>query len=197
MVCSAFDLFKIGVGPSSSHTMGPMTAACRFVEGLRADGLLERTGRVEVDLYGSLALTGKGHATDRAILLGLSGERPDRIDPDAADRTIAMIRETGRLSLAGSHAIDFDEAADLRFLQRERLPHHSNGMRFTARDGAGAELARRISYSVGGGAVVDEAAVVRNAPPEGAWDVPHRYSSADQLLAIAERDAVSGPLLPH
>ena len=84
MVTSVFDLFKIGVGPSSSHTMGPMTAACSFVERLRADGLLDQVARVGVDLYGSLALTGKGHATDRAILLGLSGERPDRIDPDAA-----------------------------------------------------------------------------------------------------------------
>jgi L-serine dehydratase len=191
LVCSVFDLFKIGVGPSSSHTMGPMTAACRFVEALRADGMLERTARVEVDLYGSLALTGKGHATDRAILLGLSGERPDRIDPDAADRTIAAIRESGRLSLGGAHAIDFDESADLRFLQRERLPHHSNGMRFSARDAAGAVLASRISYSVGGGAVVDEAAVARNAPPEGAWDVPCRYSSGDELLALAEREGMS------
>src|SRR6185369_11536459 len=108
---------KIGVGPSSSHTMGPMTAACRFVEGLREAGMLARTERVGVDLYGSLALTGKGHATDRAILLGLSGERPDRIDPDAAERTVARIRETGRLRLGGEHEIVFDEAADLRFLQ--------------------------------------------------------------------------------
>ena len=187
MVCSVFDLFKIGVGPSSSHTMGPMTAACTFVERLRADGLLDRVARVEVDLYGSLALTGKGHATDRAILLGLSGERPDRIDPDAADRTVAEIRGSGRIRLGGEREIGFDEAADLRFLQRERLPHHSNGMRFTARDEAGGELASNIAYSVGGGAVVDEAAVARNAPPEGAWDVPHGFSSAEQLLAIAER----------
>jgi len=187
LVCSVFDLFKIGVGPSSSHTMGPMTAACRFVEGLRAGRLLERTERVGVDLYGSLALTGKGHATDRAILLGLSGERPDRIDPDAADRTVAQIRESGRITLGGSRDIAFDEAADVRFLQRERLPHHSNGMRFTALDGAGGVLASAVSYSVGGGAVVDEAAVSRNAPPEGAWDVPHRYSSGDQLLALAAR----------
>jgi L-serine dehydratase len=191
LVCSVFDLFKIGVGPSSSHTMGPMTAACRFVEGLRSDGLLERVAKVGVDLYGSLALTGKGHATDRAILLGLSGERPDRIDPDAADRKVARIRETGRLSLGGIHDIAFDEAADLRFLQRERLPHHSNGMRFAAFDAAGAPLENRISYSVGGGAVVDEAAVARNAPPEGAWDVPHLYSSGDQLLAIAEGEGLA------
>ena len=187
MVCSVFDLFKIGVGPSSSHTMGPMTAACRFVEGLRDGGLIERTARVEVDLYGSLALTGKGHATDRAILLGLSGERPDRIDPDRADQTVRAIRGSGRLLLAGVHEIAFDEEADVRFLQRERLPHHSNGMRFTARDGSGAELDSKVSYSVGGGAVVDEATVARNAPPEGAWDVPYPFSSGDQLLAIASK----------
>jgi L-serine dehydratase len=191
LVCSVFDLFKIGVGPSSSHTMGPMTAACRFVEGLRGEGLLERVAKVGVDLYGSLALTGKGHATDRAILLGLSGERPDRIDPDAADRTVERIRETGRLSLGGLHEIAFDEMADMRFLQRERLPHHSNGMRFAAFDSAGALLDSRISYSVGGGAVVEEAAVARNAPPEGAWDVPHPYSSGDALLAITEREGVA------
>jgi L-serine dehydratase len=191
VVCSVFDLFKIGVGPSSSHTMGPMTAGCRFVEGLRAERQLERTARVEVDLYGSLALTGKGHATDRAILLGLSGERPDRIDPDAAERKVALVRTEGRIGLGGTHEIAFDEARDMHFLQRERLPHHSNGMRFTAFDSAGTMLARKISYSVGGGAVVDEASVARNAPPEGAWDVPHAYSSGDQLLAIAERDGAT------
>jgi L-serine dehydratase len=168
-----------------------MTAACRFVEGLRDAGQLERVAKVGVDLYGSLALTGKGHATDRAILLGLSGERPDRIDPDAADRKVASIRETGRLSLAGFHDVAFDEAADMRFLQRERLPHHSNGMRFSAMDEAGATLDSRVSYSVGGGAVIDEAMVARNAPPEGVWDVPHNYVSGDGLLAIAEREGVT------
>jgi len=190
LVCSTFDLFKIGVGPSSSHTMGPMTAACTFVERLRADGLLGQVAKVGIDLYGSLALTGKGHATDRAVLLGLSGERPDRIDPDEADRTVAAIRESKRISLGGEHEIAFDEAADVRFLQRERLPHHSNGMRFSAFDAAGDELRSAISYSVGGGAVVDEAAVARNAPPEGAWDVPHSYSSGEQLLAIAAREGL-------
>jgi L-serine dehydratase len=191
LVTSVFDLFKIGVGPSSSHTMGPMTAACRFVEALAEKSLLDSTERVEVDLYGSLALTGKGHATDRAILLGLSGTRPDRIDPDEADRTVARIRETARIALAGTREIGFDEARDLKFLQRERLPHHSNGMRFSAFDGAGATLESRISYSVGGGAIVDEAAIARNAPPEGAWDLPYNYHSADQLLAIAEREGMS------
>ena len=191
MVSSVFDLFKIGVGPSSSHTMGPMTAACNFVESLAEGGMLERTERVQVDLYGSLALTGKGHATDRAILLGLSGERPDRLDPDAADVIVSAIRGSGRLRLAGRKEIGFDEPRDLKFLQRERLPHHSNGMRFTAFLADGQALDSRIYYSVGGGAVADEAAVARNAPPEGVWDVPYSFSSSEQLLAICEREELS------
>jgi L-serine dehydratase len=170
--------------------MGPMTAACRFVETLGQKSLMERTGRVQVDLYGSLALTGKGHATDRAILLGLSGERPDGLDPDAADAIVGAIRSTGRLKLGGRRDIAFDEPRDLRFLQRERLPHHSNGMLFRAFDGAGAELERGTYYSTGGGAVVDEAAIARNAPPEGAWDIPFPYRSAEELLAIAEREGL-------
>lgn len=190
MVCSTFDLFKIGVGPSSSHTMGPMTAACDFVEGLRDKGLLDAVTRIEADLYGSLALTGKGHATDRAVLLGLSGERPASIDPDEAERIVARIRETGRIRLAGTLDLAFDEAGDMRFLQRERLPHHSNGMRFTATTADG-DVESKVYYSVGGGAIVDEATVARNAPPEGAWDVPHPYSSGAQLLDTAAREGLA------
>jgi iron-sulfur-dependent L-serine dehydratase single chain form len=191
LVTSVFDLFKIGVGPSSSHTMGPMTAACRFVEALSQKAMLERTDRVLAELYGSLALTGKGHATDRAVLLGLSGERPDRMDPDAADTMIEAIRATGRLKLGGDKEIAFDEPGDLRFLQRERLPHHSNGMRFTAFDGAGEVLESSVSYSVGGGAVVDDAAIAGNAPPEGLWDIPYNYRCADELLAISDREGLT------
>jgi L-serine dehydratase len=170
--------------------MGPMTAACRFVETLSKKNLLAATEQVEVDLYGSLALTGKGHATDRAILLGLSGERPDGVDPDAADAMVARIREIGRLNLGGSRDIAFDEPKHLRFLQRERLPHHSNGMRFTAR-GGGGELETSVYYSTGGGAVVDETAIARNAPPEGAWDVPYNYGCATELLEIVGREGLS------
>ncbi|TMJ13838.1 MAG: L-serine ammonia-lyase, partial [Alphaproteobacteria bacterium] len=188
MVTSVFDLFKIGVGPSSSHTMGPMTAACRFVETLSERGLLEPTKRIKVELYGSLALTGKGHATDRAILLGLTGERPDDVDPDHADILIDLIRKNYWLPVLGKTEISFDEDRDVKYLQRERLPHHSNGMRFTAFDGAGKTLHSAVSYSVGGGAVVDEAAIAGNAPPEGLWDIPYNYRSADELLAIAERE---------
>jgi L-serine dehydratase len=171
--------------------MGPMTAACRFVETLRHKSLLETADRVEVDLYGSLALTGKGHATDRAILLGLSGQRPDKVDPDEAEQIVARIRQTGRLTLGAVHEIAFNEPRDLRFLQRERLPHHSNGMRFAAFDGGGSLLESGVYYSTGGGAIVDEAAIARNAPPEGAWDIPYNYHCAAELLTIAEREGMT------
>ncbi len=191
MVSSALDLFKTGVGPSSSHTMGPMTAACLFVERLADGGEIEAARRVQADLYGSLALTGKGHATDRAVLIGLSGKRPDGIDPDEADRIVEGVRGSGCIRLGGRHDIPFDERRDLRFLQRERLPHHSNGMRFTAFGEDGAELDSKVYYSVGGGAVVDEAAVARNAPPEGPGDVPWNFSSSEELLAICAREELA------
>ena len=191
MTTSAFELFKIGVGPSSSHTMGPMTAAARFVAGLAAAGLLPRVERLGVDLYGSLALTGKGHATDRAVLLGLSGFRPDRIVPDEADAAVAAIRATGRLMAGGSHEILFDEAADLRFHQREKLPFHTNGLRCSARDANDALLDERIYYSVGGGAVVDGAQVAANAPPGELADMPFPYRSGAELLAIAATHGLS------
>ena len=180
MTTSSFDLFKIGVGPSSSHTMGPMTAAADF-----AHRAVNRAARVQVSLYGSLALTGKGHATDRAILLGLAGHVPAGIDPDAAEAEVESIRTTGRLRLAGSREIEFDEANDLLFLQRERLAFHSNAMAFVAFSADGAEIGRRTYYSVGGGAVLDEDQIGRNAPPEGGWDVPHAFHSGAELLARA------------
>ncbi|ODU20628.1 MAG: L-serine ammonia-lyase [Sphingomonas sp. SCN 67-18] len=191
MVASSFDLFKIGVGPSSSHTMGPMTAAADFAARLDAFGVLDRVERVDAALYGSLALTGKGHASDRAVLLGLSGERPATIDPDAAERIVAAIRESGRLMLGGVHAIGFVEDRDLRFLQRERLDFHSNAVTFSAFAADGAGLDRRTYYSVGGGAVLDEDAIGRNAPPEGGWDVPHNFRSGAELLAMAAESGKS------
>lgn len=191
MVASTFDLFKIGVGPSSSHTMGPMTAAADFAGRLANGGMIGAVARVYTALYGSLALTGMGHASDRAILLGLSGQRPAGIDPDAADRIIVTIRESGKLLLSGSHEIDFMEKRDLRFLQRERLDFHSNAMTFTAFDAANAPLLARTYYSVGGGAVLDEDQIGRNAPSEGGWDVPHVFCSGDELLALAGSTGLS------
>ena len=186
MTTSVFELFKIGVGPSSSHTMGPMTAACDFIERLRQESLIGRAARISTDLYGSLALTGKGHATDRAVLLGLSGCRPDNVCPDAADQMIDEIRTAGRLMLAGRWAVNYDESRDLRYHQRERLPYHSNGMRFSAEDQNGSALCSKIFYSVGGGAVVDEATIVANAPPGTLDDVPYPFNSSAELLARAQ-----------
>ncbi|RJF93411.1 L-serine ammonia-lyase [Sphingomonas cavernae] len=191
MVASTFDLFKIGVGPSSSHTMGPMSAAADFVERIARADLLTRVVRVDAALFGSLALTGKGHASDRAVLIGLTGQRPAEIDPDAADALVAKIRESGRLMLGGSHEIAFIEDRDLRLLQRERLAYHSNAMTFTAFAEDGAPLAQRTYYSIGGGAILDEDQTNKNAPAEGGWDVPHNFRSGDELLAIAGRTGKS------
>ena len=180
MPTSTFDLFKIGVGPSSSHTMGPMIAAADFAR--RVSKL--PVARIEVRLYGSLALTGRGHATDRAILLGLAGHLPANIDPDDADAQIAQFRLHKQLKLGGKHEIGFDEGRDLLFLQRERLEFHSNGMVFTAFDARGTELGRRSYYSVGGGAVLDEEQTTRGASESG-LDVPHPFHSGEELLARA------------
>lgn len=191
MVASTFDLFKIGVGPSSSHTMGPMTAAADFVERLGRGKLLDGLIRVDVALFGSLALTGKGHASDKAVILGLTGQRPADIDPDAAQALLISVRHTGRLPVAGMREIAFDEKRDLRFLQRERLPFHSNAMTFSAFGVDDQELAQRTYYSIGGGAVLDEDQIHRNAPEEGGWDVPHNFQSGDALLELARKSGKS------
>ncbi len=183
MFVSAFDLFKIGLGPSSSHTMGPMRAAQRFAHELAADSKLDSTGQVVVDLYGSLALTGRGHGTDRAILLGLSGETPDRIDSDQVEPKVRRIREQRALVLDGRREIRFREQDHLRFRIDKTLAFHSNGMRFTAYDDAGAIVSRKIFFSVGGGFVVDEAEAERIGEPVEALRVPYPFASAAELLA--------------
>jgi L-serine dehydratase len=182
MNLSVLDIFKIGVGPSSSHTMGPMNAACTFVEDLERQGLLARTTRVGAQVYGSLALTGKGHCTDRAVLLGLAGHRPHTIDPAAIEPEVDRIRGSGRLPLAGRHDIEFDEPLDLLFHRDQTLPLHPNGMRFTALDAAGEVLYREEFYSTGGGFVVRAADFGRE--PDASQDVKvrHPFASGDDLL---------------
>jgi L-serine dehydratase len=191
MNLSVLDIFKIGVGPSSSHTMGPMNAARRFVSHLSAQGLLGRTAQVGVQLYGSLALTGKGHCTDRAVLLGLQGGDPATLDPDTVEPTLQRIRSTGRLRLAGTHEIAFDEPMDVLWHRDQVLPGHSNGMRFTALDAERRVLHREESYSIGGGFVVgaDEASAPDPADRDGAPSrapassaVPYSFSSGAELL---------------
>ncbi len=156
MAVSVFDLFKIGIGPSSSHTVGPMRAARLFARHLQHDGLLARTARVQSHLYGSLGATGKGHGTDKAVLLGLCGHEPDTVDVDSVPALLAAMRKAASLSLLGEHPVAFSEKDDLKFYRRETLPFHANGMRFIAFDAEGQELDRRTWYSVGGGFVVSE-----------------------------------------
>src|SRR4051812_21760081 len=193
MALSVFDLFKVGIGPSSSHTVGPMWAALRFTQALEARGVLAQVRRVCVDLYGSLALTGRGHATDKAVLLGLSGERPDTTDPDAVEPLVARSRSRLTLELAGRFAVPFHEATDLVFHDNESLPRHPNGIRFAAFDAAGVEVANETYYSVGGGFVVSEAEAeagqVGGNEPNG--PVPYEFGSATELLAIGRRTGLS------
>jgi L-serine dehydratase len=185
MSLSVFDIFKIGIGPSSSHTMGPMNAARSFAELLAARGLLARTTHVSAQLYGSLALTGRGHCTDRAVLLGLEGASPDTLDSASVEPTLQRIRTEGRLRLLGSHEIAFDEPLNLLFHTDQVLPGHSNGMRFTAQDAALTVLAREEYYSIGGGFIL-QAGV-----PAGSGDAralpPYEFDSAARLLELARQ----------
>jgi L-serine dehydratase len=181
---SVFDLFKVGIGPSSSHTMGPMRAAAAFVNALAAEGRLTEVAEVIVELFGSLALTGKGHGIDRAILLGLEGERADTVDIGGIDARLATIRKTHTLSLAGLHPIAFDELKHLRFYRNETLPEHPNGMRFTARSGSGATVLRNEYFSIGGGFIVGPGAPAGGALPEAV--VPYDFHSSSELLAFCD-----------
>jgi L-serine dehydratase len=183
---SVFELFKLGVGPSSSHTMGPMTAAQRFVAGLARDGALGRATRVTVKLYASLALTGRGHATDTAVMLGLMGYAPATLDPDAGEAALARMRASGELVLAGGRAIAFDEARDIDWAGRERLAAHPNALGFTAYDASGSVLAARVWFSVGGGFVRDEDEMARNHRDEPGPELPYPFESGADLLERAE-----------
>jgi len=189
MAVSVFDLFKVGIGPSSSHTVGPMRAAALFVEHLRQEGILGRTARVRSALHGSLGATGKGHGSDTAVMLGLMGEAPDTVDVDAVPRIIAALRAQHRLALSGGPQIDFDPARDIVFHALQPLPLHANGMRFTAFDAQGAELTQRVYYSVGGGFVVSEQLASDGerqriiAPDTTVLPLP--FHSGAELLALA------------
>jgi L-serine dehydratase len=188
---SLFELFKIGIGPSSSHTVGPMRAALRFTRELTSANLLEKTAKVSVDLYGSLALTGIGHGTDRAILLGLLGEAPDTVDPSTVETKIAAIRKTNALMLAGRKSIPFVEAENLYFRRNQMYPDpeihsHPNGMRFTAFDSTGTILAEEVFYSIGGGFIVSEAERTAETTTS-VRKVPYPFLSAADLLATAKQ----------
>lgn len=191
MAISTFDLFKIGIGPSSSHTVGPMRAALRFATGLRDAALLPRVAQINVQLYGSLGATGKGHGSDKAILLGLEGCAPESVDTDSIAGRLASIRESGRVCLLGIHNIEFREAEHLIMHRRESLPFHPNGMRFVACDRRGEELANKVYYSVGGGFVVNEQAAGADRIVADSTVLPYPFNSGDQLLALCKQHNLS------
>ncbi|WP_243314616.1 L-serine ammonia-lyase [Geothrix paludis] len=178
MVLSVFDLFRIGIGPSSSHTVGPMRAARGFALGLEASDLLEATGEVRVELFGSLGATGRGHGSDKAVILGLLGETPEEVDVEAVEGLVARVRDSGRLALLGRREVPFREADHLHLLHKS-LPFHPNGMRFTALDAGGGVLRAQVYYSVGGGFVVEEGALV---PTAAGLEPPFPFHTAKGLL---------------
>jgi len=195
MAVSVFDLFKIGIGPSSSHTVGPMRAARLFVHRLIADGQLVGTRRVKAELFGSLGATGRGHGSDKAVLLGLAGHEPDTVDVETIPALLAAIRDGHRLPLGSDHAVAFDEKADLVFHRRQSLPLHANGMRFTAFGDDGNGFVERVYYSVGGGFVMsDEVLADGTRQKQIAPDttvLPFPFHSGADLLAITTREGCS------
>ena len=190
MSLSVFDLFKIGIGPSSSHTVGPMRAARLFAEGLRSDELLTATNHLRVELYGSLGATGKGHGSDKAVLLGLEGELPETVDTASIPQRMAAMRESRELRLLGEKTLCFDTSADLQFI-RKPLVFHPNGMIFRAFDSAGLQLRSREYYSVGGGFVVDEQAAGNDRIVEDRTPLPFPFHSGAELLALCEEHGLS------
>jgi L-serine dehydratase len=195
MALSVFDLFKIGIGPSSSHTVGPMKAARQFAWRLREASVVDRVARIDVSLYGSLGATGKGHGSDKAILLGLEGHEPDSVDVDAIPGIIERVRQARELRLLGEHSLSFDEKRDLTFNHKDSLPLHSNGMRFRATDAGGTELLSGTFYSVGGGFVVSDAPAGggKHIVPD-LTELPHPFRSGDELLALCagENTTIAG-----
>ncbi len=187
MAYSVFDLFKIGIGPSSSHTVGPMVAGGRFIRELKEAGQFDKVARVAARLHGSLAFTGKGHASDVAVLLGLSGKKPETIDPADVSAVVEDIRANGVINLNGEKSLPFTEVQDLIFDYEEILPAHSNGMRLYAHDADGKLLRCSVYYSIGGGFVADEAEMSGErviAIPEVA--IPYDYTSAEELIRMGE-----------
>ncbi|PPF78736.1 L-serine ammonia-lyase [Subtercola sp. Z020] len=187
MTLSAFDLFSIGIGPSSSHTVGPMRAAYLFIARLQQDARLRTVARVRVDLFGSLGATGHGHGTIKAVMLGLSGEQPHLVDPLTADVQVERSSADGSLTLAGEHPVAFDWRNDIVMHRRERLAFHSNGMRFAAFDAEGTLVDQREYFSVGGGFVLDQDEAGRTILVHDPTPVPYPFTSGAQLVDLCER----------
>ncbi|MEU7059900.1 L-serine ammonia-lyase [Streptomyces sp. NPDC046197] len=191
MAISVFDLFSIGIGPSSSHTVGPMRAARMFARRLRNEGLLEKTASVRAELYGSLGATGHGHGTPKAVLLGLEGDSPRTVDVETADERVESIKTSGRIRLLGEHEIAFSFDDDMVLHRRKALPYHANGMTLWAYDASGAELLSKTYYSVGGGFVVDEDAVGADRIKLDDTVLKYPFRTGDELLRLTQETGLS------
>ena len=193
MFLSVFDIFKIGIGPSSSHTMGPMVAASRFLAALAALPEKAKCAQLTVSLHGSLAFTGKGHATDRAVFLGFLGFLPETLDPDQAEALVTQLQGTRSIAVPGIGPVAFDPENDLLFDYGPPLPGHANGMTFTALGPSGGVLLRQVWYSIGGGFVVneDELSGVSASPDVAAAEVPYPFTSAVEMLRMGRSTGLS------
>ena len=190
MAISVFDMFSIGIGPSSSHTVGPMRAAHRFIEFITEKELLDSTQRVVSELYGSLGATGKGHGSDKAVLLGLEGHLPEEIDPDIIPERLEVIRGDGKIYLNSEKVIGFNEETDLVLYKKKSLPKHANGMIFYAYDKDGNQIAQRTFYSVGGGFVVNDDVDADSPIIEDDTKVKYPFSTAKELIDICEEEGI-------
>jgi L-serine dehydratase len=191
MAISVFDLFSVGIGPSSSHTVGPMRAARMFAQRLKTEDLLTRTAALRAELFGSLGATGHGHGTPKAVLLGLAGHSPRTVDVEAADAEVAAVHAGRRLSVLGAHDVDFDPAKDLVLHRRRSLPYHANGMTLSACDADGAPLLAKTYYSVGGGFVVDEDAVGEDRIKLDDTVLRYPFRTGDELLRMSQETGLS------
>ncbi|MBE9537574.1 MAG: L-serine ammonia-lyase [Proteobacteria bacterium] len=191
MSISIFDIFKVGIGPSSSHTVGPMKAALQFASTLEDAGSLQKCHRVTAELYGSLGATGAGHGSPKAVILGLEGETPEQVAVDTIPGRVAAVRDSGKLNLLGQQVLDFSYRDDLKMHRTESLPFHSNGMRFTAYQEDGDVLHSSIFYSVGGGFIVDETATDGDVIVDDPTVLPYAFTSADQLLKLCKESGLS------
>ncbi|MDP4991048.1 MAG: L-serine ammonia-lyase, partial [Marivita lacus] len=189
MFLSVFDMFKVGIGPSSSHTMGPMVAAARFLDQLRAAPF--SASGVKVSLHGSLAFTGVGHATDRATILGLAGFLPETYDRDAADAALDRIRDTKTVEPEGLPALRFDPQTDLTFNFGPNLPGHANGMILSATDAQGDVILQETYYSIGGGFVMTQAELDAGKDTDDGPRVPYPFKSAAEMLEMAKASGLS------
>ncbi|WP_020408212.1 L-serine ammonia-lyase [Hahella ganghwensis] len=191
MAISLFDMLKIGIGPSSSHTVGPMKAAQMFVTGLQEDNLLAQVSRVRSQLFGSLGATGKGHGTGPAVVLGLEGHVPEQIDPTIVNPRMDEIVSSGRLNLLGAHEVRFNEPDDLIYHRKETLPFHPNGMIFSAFDSEDRIVSEKTYYSVGGGFVVDDKAAGADRIVEDTTKLPYPFKSGAELLRLCQENQMS------